>query len=838
MILKSLELENIRSYGSMDSPVLFPEGITLFEGDIGAGKSTILYAIEFALFGLGEFKGSFLLRNGASRGFVTLRFEQDRIEYEVSRTLVKSGKAIKQEDCYIKGPSGKQPLTASDLKERILQILKFNEPPEPKAQSVIYRYAIFTPQEEMKEILKVKDSERRLQILRKAFHIESYKTALQNSSIISGQIMRRIEWLRGATGDIGEKKAALSKNNGEIVRLQKELGPLEERQSKLNNERKAADDEWKRLDKERENMEKSQENIPLLNKQIKEKNDDIRKENEAIRTVEAKVTDKIDPQISEIQKMKRPTTMSLEQLMTKKDDVAKRLKVEEEKRRKIGETSAQIPLMRKNRAKTLKDLKDEKEELAGSKEKLEGVDSEISELKKVEKPTEKSEAELKQEHKELESKLRKLEGQQSKIEGKVSDFDKMIQDKKCPVCERRIDSEVSDRRQHLKHEHRELQQKAKAVEKEIERIDELIEKTKDYASARKDLVKLLQSQKEFSEKIAKSKKSIEALLKEEEDGRKQIKSAEEEADKLRPLEKRISSIEEEKGGVEQLIEEVREYGQAQMDLKRLILERDEANELLKKHREKIERLLSDIKQLEASIRQIETETKSLKSLKEKLTNLQDRLKTVDKDLHRVTESITASRTSMGHYEGLEKELLKEIEAKEKQIQSMNVLLDHRSWLDEYFSPSLENIERHVMEAIRKRFNDQFQRWFGLLIEDDSLQVRVNEEFTPEIERDGYIQEYDALSGGERTSIALAYRIALNTLVHEVSAGGTSSLLILDEPTDGFSKEQLFRLRDILYELKCRQVIIVSHERELEGFANSVFKIENSRGVSRIVAHGK
>ena len=52
MILESIELKNIRSYD--DQKIEFPKGITLFEGDIGSGKSSILMAVEFALFGTGS----------------------------------------------------------------------------------------------------------------------------------------------------------------------------------------------------------------------------------------------------------------------------------------------------------------------------------------------------------------------------------------------------------------------------------------------------------------------------------------------------------------------------------------------------------------------------------------------------------------------------------------------------------------------------------------------------------------------------------------------------------------------------------------------------------------
>ena len=51
-----------------------------------------------------------------------------------------------------------------------------------------------------------------------------------------------------------------------------------------------------------------------------------------------------------------------------------------------------------------------------------------------------------------------------------------------------------------------------------------------------------------------------------------------------------------------------------------------------------------------------------------------------------------------------------------------------------------------------------------------------------------------------------------------------SALILDEPTDGFSKEQLGKVREILDEMANPQVIIVSHERELESMADQVYRV--------------
>jgi exonuclease SbcC len=164
-----------------------------------------------------------------------------------------------------------------------------------------------------------------------------------------------------------------------------------------------------------------------------------------------------------------------------------------------------------------------------------------------------------------------------------------------------------------------------------------------------------------------------------------------------------------------------------------------------------------------------------------------------------------------------------------------MLKEYQIWIEDFFVPTLDVIEKNVMLSINQEFNQHFQKWWSLLIDDATKESRVDEDFTPIVEQDGYELDINYLSGGEKTSLALAYRLALNSIVQKVSAGIKSNLLILDEPTDGFSKEQLFKIREILNEIKCPQVIIVSHEKELEGLADQVFRVEKKGGISEVKA---
>lgn len=838
MILKSLTLENIRSYTNTDDPIKFPLGITLFEGDMRAGKSTILYSIEFALFGLGEFKGTFLLRNGSRRGNVTLTFEEGGQEYIVHRSLVRKGKGVQQEECYIEGPLGKQTLAPTDLKEKILQILGFNEPPNPRAQSVIYRYAIFTPQEEMKEIVK-KDPDARLQTLRKAFRIEDYKIALQNSGLLSSRINKNVIYLGATTQDIQTVRGALERTIWEQDKLRKNLKPLEEKESELLGDRTSLEQEKSELDKERERLNKIEATIPMLTKQIAEKDEDIDNNNKEICEIDRKIG-KINSQIVDLEKVSNPTDLSLEKLELKKRDFEKKI----EEQRKLKETAAsattQIPLLKKALQKAYKTHKDAKEELLRKEKKVkEELQPQFAELEKVVKPTTKTLIQLKHERSELEHRQKKIDSQISKIEERISNFASLIDDKKCPICERSIDTkDFSSKRSHLNAEYKLLKASSKSVTEDVEVTDALIANLTSFNEADKELGKLRPALINLKEAIEALRKSSHDAEEEEQGLKDQIEGTEEEAAKKKVIQERINALEHERDGVTKLSDALKKYQQAQKDLLKQLSEQIDANASLKRYKGLVEKLEGEKRKLEEARKGAEREIKPISSIIAQLNVLTSRVKNIEHDTKEVRDNISSTKTSLQLHDERKFQLEAEVKSKEKKIEKMSMLSEYRVWLEEYFSPAVDNIEKHVMESLRRRFNDQFQRWFGILVDDPSLQVNANEDFTPQIERDGFDQDYVQLSGGERTSVALAYRLALNTLVQGVSAGGASNLLILDEPTDGFSKEQLFKLRDVLEEIKCPQIIMVSHERELEGFADNIIRIENSHGISQIRASQK
>jgi exonuclease SbcC len=168
---------------------------------------------------------------------------------------------------------------------------------------------------------------------------------------------------------------------------------------------------------------------------------------------------------------------------------------------------------------------------------------------------------------------------------------------------------------------------------------------------------------------------------------------------------------------------------------------------------------------------------------------------------------------------------KEISEKEKAKIKLNELDALETWMSKKFIFIISQMEKHVLSKIYLTFNEQFKNLFGILIDDERLNSRIDETFTPRIEQNGYETEFSSLSGGEKTSLSLAYRLALHTAINAMITNiSTKGLLLLDEPTDGFSSEQIDSMKDLFEKVSANQTIIVSHESKIESIADQVVRI--------------
>ncbi|MFH0922956.1 MAG: AAA family ATPase [Candidatus Micrarchaeota archaeon] len=670
MKLLSVELENIRSYkhGRVD----FSDGVTLLEGDIGCGKSSLLYAIEFALFGLGDLNASFLLRNTANSGWVKLAFSVDERNCVVYRSLERKKESVQQGNGWLEENGVRKDFAPSEIKPAILKILGFKESPSPKSLSTIYRYAVFTPQEEMKRILEEK-TEDRMQTLRKAFGIEEYRQARENSELVRKVVRDQTKFIEGGLGELDgllSEKKTLEKQLIGALDAENKFGALSQA---LSNELDVLKAHLKKLAEKKSAFEKLSAELPL-----------------------------IDRQLSEKQKQLARLQSSLKDALLEKTSVETQLKAIA-----LPEVAPDLPGLEKN----VSDLRMQAESVSSAL----GV-----------------------------------------IETRLGDYVSLKKTGECPTCGQALSSDFSEKVAELTGHATEKRALLSELKKTEAKAQVGLDDARAFALKKKRFDDLSLRLKTMAVQDAENNLQCDALGKE-------LPALENE------LKTKRTALEKEKPAIAELQSAEKAADEKEFDLRKALQAKSAAD--------------SEVK------------------------NLGERFVSIERKL----------------------------EEKEKQKLALNALNGRSSWLEEFFSPALSTIESHVMLGLSQDFDNLFRKWFSLLVESDELSVASNERFEPLVEINGYEQSFQTLSGGEKSALALAYRLALNSVVRTTATSMKDNLLILDEPTDGFSKEQLARMRDVFLQLDCKQVLLVSHERELEAFANKIYKIEKSGGESHVLS---
>jgi exonuclease SbcC len=171
--IEIVQLENIRSH--VKSTVPFTRGFNCLVGGLGCGKSSVLYAVDFALFGepLGR-SFEYLLREGADAGKVTIQFTQNGKTYKLIRGLKRHEKGISQDFEELKLFED-ETLIASMKSDAITEQFKALTGLDKE----LYREIVWVRQEHLKELLDARPRERQRR-LDDLFGLADYETAWSN----------------------------------------------------------------------------------------------------------------------------------------------------------------------------------------------------------------------------------------------------------------------------------------------------------------------------------------------------------------------------------------------------------------------------------------------------------------------------------------------------------------------------------------------------------------------------------------------------------------------------------------------------------------------------------
>ena len=245
----------------------------------------------------------------------------------------------------------------------------------------------------------------------------------------------------------------------------------------------------------------------------------------------------------------------------------------------------------------------------------------------------------------------------------------------------------------------------------------------------------------------------------------------------------------------------------------------------------LERTSNEIVDLKDQIKQLEIKSQTFSQAQGEFVQTKKEFQNINEKMRVKEITIATQNKELEILKIRLEELSKEIQDKEKIREQIDHLRGLQGWVQKNFITLVDSMEKMKMTQLRSEFSRIFKDWFSILVS-DSISVRLDEDFTPLIINQDYEMDYSFLSGGERTAIALAYRLSLNQVLNSQSNIKTKGIVILDEPTDGFSIEQTKKMRDIFEQLKTEQLIIVSHEEQIEGFVNEVIRVKKD-GISRI-----
>jgi len=171
--VETVELENVRSH--VKSKIQFQRGFNCLVGGVGCGKSSVLYAIDFALFGdpIGR-SYEYILREGVDSSKVTLQFTHAGKNYTLTRGLRKRGKGIGQDLEQLKLYENDR-LIAQVKSEAVAEQLKAITGLDKE----LFREIVWVRQEQLKELLDMTPRERQKR-LDELFGLADYELAWAN----------------------------------------------------------------------------------------------------------------------------------------------------------------------------------------------------------------------------------------------------------------------------------------------------------------------------------------------------------------------------------------------------------------------------------------------------------------------------------------------------------------------------------------------------------------------------------------------------------------------------------------------------------------------------------
>ena len=844
MELRRIEVQNIRSYET--ATLDLGPGTTLVVGDVGSGKTSLLYAVEMALFGTAEVDATYLIRHGAGEASVRVVFDDDghavEIERQFRRVKKRGREGFEPGRLTFRVDGAATQYSATELRQRVIERLGFRDNPNPRAHSDVWRWAVYVPQEQMREILAAPPLER-LATVRRALGVERYHLAAENAKEVARDLRQTSTALRGQAATLRDYADDRDPARAEAARLETELAAGRHGLAGLEETARSA----------HERVEAARRAIQALASD-RERLLDLTRAEEAERRRDGAIAARrrqigTDRNAAEEERIRLEAAVGAlpvrEELLR---DAAARLAAArtEVERLSVAEAgwvgAVQVRTTREaERQRAQGDLARAERELAGLRADLAVLEQEggTTEPQVPEGPG----------LSEVDAALTRARLEEQEATAAVAlaqhllgELRELIAAGVCPRCRQPVRAEefgrheaeavralevaearrAAGRSARTELEARRIAWEAHARERAAWEARAARRRTIESAAAARDAARLDTERRlaEISESLAAAAREVEA---------RRIPP-----DVLRAAKEARAAAEEAHRAASTAVEEARRAIDRRSALAdRLNLLAEEDARLASELRDIGERAAARRAQIAEGRERLETEPARRAELAaaegERERAERARLAQIE-GVARLGERVEEAHRRATRAEAAAAE-------RDRLTREAETVESKAVWLATAFHDAVLTMEKRVLEQAQADFEQTFRRYFAALMGDPDLVAVTDATFSPSAEIRGVATPAEALSGGERTSLALAYRLALSRVVRALGHLRLDTLL-LDEPTDGFSPEQVGSMGELLERLELPQVVLVSHERELESIADRVVVVEKTEGTSVLRESGR
>jgi len=869
-----VSLQNFKCYE--DADVRLDAGVTVIHGLNGSGKSSLLEACFFALYGASALDKTLdeIVTIGAEEAEIDLWFTHAGGDYHVHRRVRNTGERASTPDCTLETPSGSID-GVTDVEAHVSDLLRMD------AEAFVN--CAYVRQGEVNKLINASPSTRQdmLDDLLQLGKLEDYRQRAGDARLgvedvksnVAGKLDQLDEQIEAKESDDPHETLATLKSD--LADVTEEIENYEQQRESARETLDDAESVLESHEEKRAELEDVEATITEVREAIAEtesERDDLAAEAGEHR----EQADDLESEAAELVADTELAEADAEAAGAKRDELAAEREAVTERVSEVAPEVSQFSTEADNAAERADDLEARAAELRAEADDLDAeaddldaereeaverigeLDEEIAAAKEAfeDAPVEfgNAEAHLESLHADLDDLRERREGVRADLqsaEDRVEEAEELLDAGKCPECGQPVDGsphvegveEYRERVADLDAELETIEADVADVTERIERTEALVEREREVVDLERDRELAVERRDDRADAASDAREEAEAKREQADDLEAEAEEAREEA-------------EEKREDAEDKREALAELNAEQSALKERVERLDDLAAVLEEaadHREAAEQLAEKRASLDDRNDERRDRLADLRERKQTLEAAfdEDRVAAAKADKERAEDYLEQVEPKLDDLGERRDELQARIGAAENTIEELEALREQRETvaarLDE-----LREIHEEVAELeatygdLRAELRQQnvaklerlLNETFELVYQNDSYaRIELSGDYELTVyQKDGEPLEPEQLSGGERALFNLSLRCAIYRLLAE-GIDGEAPLppLILDEPTvflDSGHVSQLVELVEQMRRLGVEQIVVVSHDDELVDAADDVVRVEKDATSNR------